>query len=135
MPVWWTMECWRNQYPVDTNETCHFDMDTLRSTTEDAEMRYCPPYAAPRQTGHPKNYKRTKSPLEGKKKRKSTGRTREAMTDDNNGEEEEEGDTAPARYPKRARRWSQICMGDFLVLLINNIHWYLVMQMNWPFFV
>jgi hypothetical protein len=30
MPVWWTTECWRNQYPVDTNEACHFDMDTLR---------------------------------------------------------------------------------------------------------
>jgi hypothetical protein len=23
MPVWWTTECWHNQYPVDTNETCH----------------------------------------------------------------------------------------------------------------
>jgi hypothetical protein len=44
MPVWWTMECWRNQYPTDTNETCHFDMDTLRSTPDDAAMRYCPPY-------------------------------------------------------------------------------------------
>jgi hypothetical protein len=49
-----------------------------------------------------------KSPLEGKKKRKSTGSTREAMVDDNEGEEEEEGDTAPARYPKRARSWSQL---------------------------
>jgi hypothetical protein len=25
--------------------------------------------------------------------------------------------------------------GFFLVMLINNIHWYLVMQVNWPFFV
>jgi hypothetical protein len=49
-----------------------------------------------------------KSPLEGKKKRKSTGSTCEAMVDDKEGEEEEEGDTAPARYPKRARSWSQI---------------------------
>ncbi len=43
MPIWWTMECWHNQYPADTNEICHFDMDTLRSTQEDAAMRYCPP--------------------------------------------------------------------------------------------
>ncbi len=101
MPVWWTTECWHNQYPADTNETCHFYMDTLRSTPEDAAMRYCPPYAAPRKAGRPKNNKRMKSPLEGKKKRKSTGSTREAMVDDNEGEEEEEGDTAPARNPKK----------------------------------
>ncbi len=49
-----------------------------------------------------------KSPLEGKKKRKSTGSTHEAMVDDDEGEEEGEGDPAPARYPKRARSWSQI---------------------------
>ena len=36
-------------------------------------MRYCPPYAAPRNAGHPKNNKRMKSPLEGKKKRKALG--------------------------------------------------------------
>ncbi len=71
-------------------------------------MRYCPPYAAPRKAGHPKNNKRIKSPLEGKKKRKSTGSTCEAMVDNNEGEEEEEGDTAPARYPKMARSRSQI---------------------------
>jgi hypothetical protein len=68
MPVWWTTECWRNQYLADTNNTCHFDI--LRLTPEDAAMRYCPPYAAPRKAGWPKN---------------------------------------------------------------NKIHWYLVMQMNWPF--
>ncbi len=27
MPVWWSIECWHNQYPADTNETCHFDID------------------------------------------------------------------------------------------------------------
>ncbi len=108
MPVWWTLECWCNQYPADTNETCHFDMDTLRLTPEDAVMRYCPPYAAPRKAGCPKSNKRMKSPLEEMKKRKSTGSTRGAMVDDNEGEEEEEGDTAPACYPKRARSWSQL---------------------------
>ena len=110
MPVWWTMECWRHQYPADTNETCHFDMDTLRLTPEDAAMRYCPPYAAPRKAGRPKNNKRMKSPLEGKKKRKSTGSKSEAVVDDNEGEEDdkEEGDTAPARNPKKARSLSQL---------------------------
>ncbi len=100
MPVWLTTECWNNQYPADINETCHFDMDTLRLTPEDAAMRYCPPYAAPRKAGCPKNNKCMKSPLEGKKKRKGTGIIREAMEDDNDGEDEEEGDTAPACYPK-----------------------------------
>jgi hypothetical protein len=108
MPVWWTTECWCYQYPADTNETCHFDTDTLRSTPEDAAMRYSPPYAAPRKAEHPKNNKHMKSPLEENKKRKSTGSTCEAMVDDNEGEEEEEGDTAPACYPKRARSHSQL---------------------------
>jgi hypothetical protein len=108
MPVWWTTECWCNQYSADTNETCHFDMDTLRLTPEDAAMRYCWPYAAPRKAGRPKNNKRMKNPLEGKKKRNSTGSTREAMVDDNEEEEEEEGDTETACYPKRARSWSQL---------------------------
>jgi hypothetical protein len=107
MHVWWSMECWHNQYRADTNETCHFDMDTLRSTPEDAAMSSCPPYAAPRKAGHPKNNKHMKSPLEGKKKRKSTGSTHKAIVDDNEGEEEGEGDTTPAHIPKRARSWSQ----------------------------
>ncbi len=134
MPVWWTTECWHNQYPANTHETCHFDMDTLRSTPEDAAMSYWPPYAAPRKAGHPKNNKHMKSLLEGNKKIKSTGSTPEAMVDDNKGEEEEESDTAPACYPKRDRSLSQIWMGIFLVILINNIDWYSVMQMNRPFF-
>ncbi len=109
IPVWWTTECGCNQYPADTNETCHFDMDTLRKTLEDAAMRYYLPDAAPRKAGCPKNNKHMKSPLEGKKKRKSTGSKSEAMVDDNEEEveEEEEGDTAPARNPKRARSLSQ----------------------------
>jgi hypothetical protein len=35
MPYWWTTECWRNQFPVDTNVTCNFDMELLRATPED----------------------------------------------------------------------------------------------------
>ncbi len=83
------------------------------------------------------------------KKRKSTGSTSEAMVDDNEREEEEEGDTAPACYPKRARTWSQLWMGIFygdvnkqytlvfgdanelalfLVMLMDRR--YVVMQMN-----
>ncbi len=107
MPVWWFSECWGNQYPADINETCHFDMDTLGSTLEDAAMRYCPPYAAPRKAGRPKNNKHMKSPLEGKKKRKSIGSPQEAMVDDNEGEEEGEGDTAPAPVQKRGKSSSQ----------------------------
>ncbi len=107
MPVWWSTEYWCNQYPADTNETCHFDMDTLRLTPEDAAMRYCPPYAAPRKAGRPKNNKRMKSLLERKKKSKTTGTKHEAMVDDNEGEEEGEDDTAPAPIPKRAGSWSQ----------------------------
>jgi hypothetical protein len=48
-------------------------MDTLRETPEDAAMKYCPPYAAPRKAGHPKNNKCMKSPLEGKKRERALG--------------------------------------------------------------
>jgi hypothetical protein len=70
MSCWWSTECWRNQFPVDTNVTCNFDMEAIRATLEDRTMRYCPPYAAARKTGRPKIDKRHKSPLEGKNKRK-----------------------------------------------------------------
>jgi hypothetical protein len=70
MPYWWSTECWRNQFPVDTNVTCNFDMEAIRATPEDRTMRYCPPYAAARKTGRPKIDKRMKSPMEGKSKRK-----------------------------------------------------------------
>jgi hypothetical protein len=69
MPYWRSTECWRNQFPVDTNVTCNFDMKLLRATPEDKTMRYFPPYAAARKTGCPKLDKRLKSPLEGKSKR------------------------------------------------------------------
>jgi hypothetical protein len=49
----------------------------------------------------PKNNKCMQNPLEGKKKRKSTGSTREAMVDDNEGEEEQEGDTTSMLPQKR----------------------------------
>jgi hypothetical protein len=74
MPYWWTTECWRSQYPADINVTCAFDMEALREKPEDKVMRYCPPYAAARKTGRPKIDKRTKSPLEGNKKRKKNER-------------------------------------------------------------
>jgi hypothetical protein len=72
MPFWWTTECWRKQYPAETDLTCNFDMDTLRGSPEDKAMRYCPPFAAAQKTGRPKTDKRIKNPLEGGKKRKPT---------------------------------------------------------------
>ncbi len=75
------------------------------------------------------------------------------MVDYNEREEEEEGNTAPAPYPKRARSWSQLWMGIFcdvnkqytlvfgdanelaifFVMLMDSR--YVVVQMNWPFMV
>jgi len=50
-------------------------MDALRGTAEDRAMKYCPPFAGARKAGSPKNEKRIKSPLEGKKKRKRATET------------------------------------------------------------
>jgi hypothetical protein len=105
----------------------------------------------PEKTGDPKNIKRMKSPLEGKKKRKSTGSPCEAMVDDNEGEEEGEGNTAPENIPKGVEvgvkiiwqffgdvnKQYTLVFGDahelavFLVMLMDRQ--YVVMQMNWPF--
>jgi len=71
MPFWWTTECWRSQYPADTEVSCNFDMAALRATPEDRAMRYCPPFVAARKAGRPKKDKRIKGVLEGKKKQKS----------------------------------------------------------------
>ena len=60
---------------MDSNVTCNFDMDALRATPEDRAMKYCPPFAGARKAGCPKNDKRIKSPLEGKKKRKRAAET------------------------------------------------------------
>ena len=86
MPIWWSTECWRNQYPANTNVICDFDMDMLRTFPDDAAMRYCPPYAAAKKTGRPKIDKRIKSPLEGTKKRKSIVSTQEDQLEDMDGE-------------------------------------------------
>ena len=70
MPFWWTTECWKRQYPEEVEVSCNFDLNTLRRTPEDKSIRYCPPYTAASKTGHPKNEKRMKSPVEGTKKRR-----------------------------------------------------------------
>ncbi len=47
----------------------------------DLAMRYCPPYVAPNKAGRPKEGKRKKGCLEGKKPKKRKGTTREATDD------------------------------------------------------
>jgi hypothetical protein len=54
MPYWWSTECWRNQFPVDANITCDFDMEAIRATPEERTISYCPPYAAVRKIERPK---------------------------------------------------------------------------------
>ncbi len=107
MPVWWTMECWHNQYHVDTHETCHFDMDALRSTPEDAAMRYCPPYAAPEKQDAQRITSARRVPLKERKGERALGVHMMPWWMTAN-EKRKRKVTAPARYPKRARNWSQI---------------------------
>ena len=38
MPYCWSTECWRNQYPFDTNVTCDFDMEAIQATTPEGIM-------------------------------------------------------------------------------------------------
>ncbi len=37
-PYWWSTECWRDQYPFDTNVTCDFDMEAIQATTPEGIM-------------------------------------------------------------------------------------------------
>jgi hypothetical protein len=44
MSYWWSSECWRNQYPIDSSITCDFDMETLHNV-----QVYCGPQYTGRQ--------------------------------------------------------------------------------------
>ena len=79
MPGWWTTKMWRNQYPKEV-KLSSITMNTLTSNYHaNKSMRYIPPYAAPRKTGRPKSDKRSKSPLEGKPKKKTKLGTQQQM--------------------------------------------------------
>ena len=80
MPYWWSTECWRKQFPLENNVTFDTGMEALRATPEDKTMKYFPPYAAARKTRCPKIDKQTKSPLEGREKRKRIDQTVELPT-------------------------------------------------------
>ena len=76
MPYWWMTDCWREQYPVDSGIE-YLDMETLTNTLPREQQtnnpyRYCPPYAAPKKRGRPKDMARIPSPIEksSRKKRK-----------------------------------------------------------------
>ena len=101
MPIWWSTECWCNQYPANTNVICDFDMDMLRTFPEDATMRHCPSYAATRKAGHPKIDRRIKSPLEGRKKRKSIVSTQDNQLEAMNGERKNSAVLAVLKKGKR----------------------------------
>jgi hypothetical protein len=62
------MDCWREQYPVDSGIE-YLDMETLRNTLPEEQQtknpyRYCPLYAAPKKRGRPKGLVRIPSPME-----------------------------------------------------------------------
>jgi hypothetical protein len=83
------------------NVVCNFDMDMLRTFPEDSAIRYCQPYAAARKAGHPKFDKRIKSPLEGKKKRKSIVSTQESQLEAMDGDRKM---SAAPVAPRRGKR-------------------------------
>ena len=71
MPMWYTTEMWRTQYPQNDHISYDLDMTSLRNThTPDTTMRYCPPYIAPKKSGRPKKDKRVKSAIEGNQKKR-----------------------------------------------------------------
>jgi len=80
MPLWWTTEQWRNQYPKDAAMRCDVDMTSIkRKFSPDNTLRYCPAWSAPGKKGRPKKDARRKGIMDhiqdsGKKKRKRTNR-------------------------------------------------------------
>ena len=60
---------WQRQYPQRDNFGA-INMNTITSNyTAVTAFRYCPPFVAPKKSGHPKNSKRMQSPLEQIKKK------------------------------------------------------------------
>jgi hypothetical protein len=68
MPTWWHTSSWRKQYPKETTVRCT-DIQTLKNTcaigTRTNKLyALCPPYAAPKKSGHPKEATRIKGSIE-----------------------------------------------------------------------
>ena len=82
MPKWWHTSSWRKQYPKEKTVRCT-DIQTLKNTcaigTRTNKLyALCPPYAAPKKSGRPKEATRIKGSIEmsldkkkGKKGKKS----------------------------------------------------------------
>lgn len=65
MPLWWTTQVWRQQFPADDNFRCNFDLQYIKDMyPADDSIHYCPDIAGPRKKGRPKNSTRAKSALE-----------------------------------------------------------------------
>ena len=68
MPKWWHTSSWRKQYPKETTVRCT-DIQTLKNTcaigTRTNKLyALCPPYAAPKKSGRPKEATRIKGSIE-----------------------------------------------------------------------
>ncbi len=61
MPQWWMILHWRKQYPSHSALSCNFNMMSLRMTSPNTSLKYCPPYIAPNKSGCPKMNKRINS--------------------------------------------------------------------------
>ena len=68
MPKWWHTSSWRKQYPKEKTVRCT-DIQTLKNTCAIGTRRndlyaLCPPYAAPKKSGRPKEATRIKGSIE-----------------------------------------------------------------------
>ncbi len=74
MPQWWMTLHWQKQYPSQSVLSSDFNMTTLRMTSPNISLKYCPPYSAPNEARQLKMNKWINSPLKlaTKKKAKPT---------------------------------------------------------------
>ena len=76
MPYWWTVEHWREQYPLELNCRGDITMDTVKDRHRPDELlAYCPTWSAAKKKGWPKANTQEKGIADhiaesGKKKRK-----------------------------------------------------------------
>ena len=70
MPQWWMTLHWRKQYSSHSVLSCDFNMTTLRMTSPNTSLKYCPPYSAPNKSGCQKMNKRNKSSLNWPQRRR-----------------------------------------------------------------
>ena len=116
MPKWWHTSSWRKQYPKEKTVRCT-DIQTLKNTCAIGTRRndlyaLCPPYAAPKKSGRPKEATRIKGSIEmslDKKKGKKGKKMPMEPEDEEIGKKKHGLSSSPAKTSSTPNKKAKTC--------------------------